>query len=152
MFTIFVVLQFCVRAGTNKAVCVSPSPWIKSAVIVSFVRARFVSLYSNCTTLAPLNCIRTKEVSGVDCYLLRRKRVRPRDCQILWRRGGVPVVRASARGRRHAWACAAYCLLGEYHIIMLALWFVTPCYAPISVIPCLCNTKNAGCCALVAVA
>ena len=29
MFTIFVVRQFCVRAGTKKAVCVSPSPWIQ---------------------------------------------------------------------------------------------------------------------------
>ena len=35
--------------------------------------------------------------------------------------------------------------------ILLALCFVTPCYAPTSGIPCLCNTKNAGCCALVTV-
>ena len=85
---------------------------LKSAVVVGVVRARLVSLCIHCTTLAPLNCIRTTEVSCcVVCYLLRRRLVRPRDCQILWRRGGLPLVRPpevdGMHGRARFIACSA---------------------------------------------
>ena len=61
------------------------------------------------------------------------------------RRGCSGVVRAPEVG--HTWACAAYCLLGEYRVV-LALCFVTPCCCAPSHV---CVTSSAGCCAMAAV-
>ena len=150
MFTIFVVLQVCVRAGTNKAACVSPSPWIQkcghrgccscqiSIALQSLHHLGTTELHQNdrsqrcgllfatkktCATAGLSASVATRGRSGGAC-------VRPRSPACMGVRGLL-----FARGGH----------------ILLALWYVTPCYAPTSGIPCLCNTKNAGCCALVTV-
>ena len=129
----FVVVLHCVRAGarTMWAVCEPVrSHGFNSAIVVSIVRAKAISFCIHCTTELLHQNIRSQR-----CGLLRRKRARPRDCQLLWTmRGSAGVFRV------RAWACAAYCLLIEYHIL-LGLGVVTPCCAPTSV-PCLCNIKR----------